>query len=1016
MVKAAKSSPDAIPTMRVRPDDSAPSSTSMLDSLAPVPPTDAMLAAVGKQRGGEQQGAGIGTNIAAGANKQIFGGLGAPMDASNWLRNQAARGINAVAGTDIQPTTNPIGGSDWLGQQFGKISTDPNSVQPTTEAERIAQGIGGGLASVPMMALGGAAAAARGMSGVPGSVANAIRSSGGASGPTAALTSVAAGVGGGAGQAASDAAPDWAKPYADIAGNLAGAGGVVGAVRGAQAGASMIARKAGEAGIGSKNDLMGVRATGAQANAVGDKLSSAIGPDGGKLIEKTLDTENQARDLEKQLADPQLAPADRVAAQKQLQDMQSIRVNVVPNSNPTTAQIAQSPGATDLENAARVQNGPAFSERAQQQNNARVAAIQGLEPNQGEPASVGQLFAQHLQTIDRLGQATTAAQTANVHGLTEAAGGQLPTAQYGGQLREALSNAEAPEHAAASAAFKAIDPDGTWAITSTPLKSVGKQLIEGVSPTAQTDSQTNSLLMRARSLPDVIKFSNLSQMRADANDALKRLMRTGTAPSEVRRLTILKQGIDQTIAQSINDRATEPAIQERVNAAVSGASNQAVGGNYAAVAERPQANQGLGAGSSSNSGDNIKGANQGGIGGASATPSVAGSLTPNVGEAEAGKYYGAVQGWKDLKDKFGQGGVGAVLKENDQGFKVPDGNVPSKIFTGAPTEPAEVQRFITAVGGPEKATEIGRNVLSNDLRSRGVIKSDGTVDANKLANWRSARAPTLSQFPGLNKQFGSIEAAQRTLNDVTAAHKGAVDDFNRSAAAQFIHSDPSVAVRRALASANPTETFTQLAQAVHDNQAANDGLKRAVVDYILQQHSSAVPSADGIDMLKAAGFRSWIDKYKGPMKALFGGQGMQNLEMVAADMRRQAQAPQAVAGSQTATHTQRATRLAVGAVSHGVPLTLLTLLGEHLGEHLGHGMIGAVAVPAVGMAAHALQQAGVRTMTDLTREAMLHPQLAKVLMERADASKAVSAMTQRRLATALQGAIMADMTTGEQRQ
>lgn len=1037
MAKAAKAQPSAIPTMHVRPE--AAQNTSVLDSLQPVRPTDSMLMAVGKKPGTEGQGAGVAANFAAGANKQIFGALGAPVDLATGAMNLGISGMNALgSGVDsavnaagllpgrayrpIPTIQNPVGGSQWLGQQFGRISTDPNTVQPTGEAERIAQGVGAGVASVPTLALGGAAAAARGMSGVPGSVANAIRSSGGASVPSAALTAGAAGVGAGAGQAASDAAPEWAKPYADLAGNLAGAGAVAGAARGVQGASNLIVRKAGEAGIGSKMDLNGVRATASQANAAGSKIAAAVGPEGQQTIERTLDTENQAQALEKKLADPQLPPADRAAAQQQLQDIQGRRINIVPGANPTTAQIAQTPGATDLENALRVQNGPDFSARAQQQNNARVGAIQGLEPTQGEPASVGQMFARHLQQLDAQGQQRIAGATGNVQRLTEAAGGQAPTAQYGGQMREMLVHAEQPEHAAASAAFKAVDPDGAWAIQSAPLKQVGKQLSEDVSPTAQTDAQTNALMARAQALPPVIKFSDLSQMRADANFGLQRLMRTGTAPSEVRRLTLFKQGIDQAIEQSINDRsAIDPAIQGRVHAAVVDSLLDPVGGGVLKAPGRSQANQGPIGGSqearlAGTDGADLARANPAGVGGAAPASSVPGGLAPNVGAAEAGKYYSAVQGWKDLKQKFGQGGVGAVLKENDQGFKVPEGNVPSKFFTAGPTEPAEVERFITAVGGANKAAEIGRNVLANDLRSKGIVRPDGTVDAGKLAAWSRNRAPTLAQFPGLPEQFGNIEAAQRTLDQVTAAHKAAIAQFNQSAAAQFISAEPAIAVRRALASPNPTETFTQLARAVRGNPAAETGLKRAVVDYIVAQHSSAVPSAGGIDMMKAAGFRTWLNKYKGPMRALFGGQGMQNLEMVAADLRRQAQGPVAAAGSQTAVHQARGIRHAVGAVAHGAPLTVLTLLGEQAGEHLGHGLIGAVALPALGMAVHALHQAGIHTITDLTREAMLHPELARVLMEKAQSSKAISAMTQRRIATALQGAIMADMTTGEHRQ
>lgn len=979
---------DTIPTERIQ-----PSGKGGVDPFAALGIDTTQAQSYQPTKPPEAKGAGVASNFAAGANRVIFGALGAPVDFATGAMNLVPRGINAVTGSQIAgmrldpsgkvlslsgrtaagliPTIqNPVGGSQWLGQQFGKVSVDPNSVQPTNEAERMAQAAGGAVAAVPVMALGGLGAQALGVEGgVSGSVANAIRSSAGETMPAAALTATASGVGGATGQAAEDKAPDWAKPYVSLAGNIAGAGAVTAGARGLQAGGSLITRKAGEMGIGSRQDLNGIKATDAQVNAAGNKLSTAIGPEGQQTIERSLATEKEAQGLEQQLQSANLSPNDRADIEQQLQGIQERRVNLVPGSNPTTAQIAQTPGASDLETAVRVANGPEFQARAQQQNNAQVAQMQGLEPNQGEPASVGQMFANHLQALDQAGQQQIASQAGTVQGLTDAAGGRAPTAQYGGQIREALQAAEAPEHAAASQAFKAIDPEGTWAVSSSPLKAIGKQLSTEVSPTAQTDGQTNALLARAQALPGVIKFSSISQMRADANDALKRLMRTGTAPSEVRRLTIFKQGLDDTIAQSINDRASfDPGIAQRLQGTI-------------------EAGQG------------------------------AAPLIPNVGEAEAQKYYGAVGQWKDLKQKFGQGGVGAVLKENDQGFKVPEGNVPSKIFTGGPTEPGEVERFITAVGGPDNAADIGRNVLANDLRTRGIIDQTGLVAANKFQNWRAQHAPTLSQFPGLDDQFANIQKAQETLDAVTGAHKAAINEFNNSAAAQFIHADPMVAIRRAFGTPNPTETFTNLAQAVRGNPAAENGLKRAVVDYIVQRHSSAVPSVDGIDMLKAAGFRKWVDGNKGPLRALFGGQGMQSLEMVAADLRRKAMGPQAVAGSQTAVHGARALRTGIGQAAHGASLTMLTLLGEHVGEALGaHSLVGAVALPAAGMVVNAMRQAGIHNINDLVTEAMLHPELARTLMEKADTSRAISMITQRRIAKAFQSAIVADsMSNGESR-
>ena len=118
-------------------------------------------------------------------------------------------------------------------------------------------------------------------------------------------------------------------------------------------------------------------------------------------------------------------------------------------------------------------------------------------------------------------------------------------------------------------------------------------------------------------------------------------------------------------------------------------------------------------------------------------------------------------------------------------------------------------------------------------------------------SWQQRHAGTIQQFQGLGDQFRNVRAAQDSLNDATARHQQALADFPKSAAGHFIHDDPAVAVRRAFGSGNPAVTFQQLAGAVRGNADAEGGLKRAVVDYILERAHSSSPAAGGEDFLRA---------------------------------------------------------------------------------------------------------------------------------------------------------------------
>src|SRR6202008_3348982 len=99
---------------------------------------------------------------------------------------------------------------------------------------------------------------------------------------------------------------------------------------------------------------------------------------------------------------------------------------------------------------------------------------------------------------------------------------------------------------------------------------------------------------------------------------------------------------------------------------------------------------------------------------------------------------------------------------------------------------------------------------------------------------------------------------------------------------------------------------------------------------------------DTQDCLKATTFRNFLRQNNGPLKALFGGQGLQNLDAVAADLRRGAYNGVSASGSPTATYAAAVRKLPGGHAGQGVGVSMLALLGERMAEGAGHhGLVGA---------------------------------------------------------------------------
>ena len=181
--------------------------------------------------GGFNQRAG---SFATAGNEVLAGALGAPFDFSNWLGNQAVRGINAVTGAEIpQQTGRPWLGSenikDWLGVS-GARAEGLNSIVRGRCRRGTMAALTGMVAGGALQAAGRAPVLARTLLG------------GGQEGLLGSAANLATGAGGGAGSAAGG---DLSKlllgednPYGRLIGETAG--GLLGGVSTALAPAAAI--------------------------------------------------------------------------------------------------------------------------------------------------------------------------------------------------------------------------------------------------------------------------------------------------------------------------------------------------------------------------------------------------------------------------------------------------------------------------------------------------------------------------------------------------------------------------------------------------------------------------------------------------------------------------------------------------------------------------------------------------------------------------------------------------------
>jgi hypothetical protein len=518
-------------------------------------------------------------------------------------------------------------------------------------------------------------------------------------------------------------------------------------------------------------------------------------------------------------------------------------------------------------------------------------------------------------------------------------------------------------------------------------------------------------------LPETIPFQQVKQLRSNIGAAERELRASPGNDQSLRRLGILKSSLDETISSAATQAAqADPSVAQRLAALGGGANDTSAftmgggGGSSPGNAFAVYGEQGAGsAGGEGRSYAPGPGAMPAGVaaggGGSVAGAGGLGNFTPQ----SLGKYLEARQATYNLKQTYGQGPVGQVLQAGRYGapHNVQDAAVTGRFINSGAASPAAVAAYMNAVGGDANAVNAMREGLVSDLRNKGIVKPDGTINSNSFTTWQARHRDTIAQFPGLGDEFASTQRAQDALDRATAGRKAAREAFEDSAAGKFIGADPLKAVGHAFASPNPTGTFAGLANLVKGHPDAEAGLRRAVVNHILEKARSSTPSGEANDFLKAHIFRAWIRQNNGPLKALFGGQGVQNLEAVAADLRRQAYKATATVGSDTAANLAAAKKFGLKELT--THPTAFMIAGDMIGDALGgHGLLGAgfgFASAGIGHLIHAMHQAGIETTNDLVREAMLHPSVARELLQKVPNGK-IGPIFSARIARALQGIVV----------
>ncbi|MFG1223839.1 hypothetical protein [Xanthobacter wiegelii] len=926
---------------------------------------------------------GLWNNVTAGLNEAIYGTLGAPVDAATWLFNKAAGQVRGMTGAPVRNIEAPVGGSQWLAGIGEKVGVnDPAKVQANSTEEKLLRAAGAGVGGMiaPEAALG-----ALGRAGVIGE--GALNTLGQVFGRSASIGDAAinAGVGAAAGvggQMAGQVVPEPWKPLAETVGGMAGAGVGVGAV----------AAGRGVAGLPQAWRDFRLSDPATQERVAGERLQQwATDP---AAVRDTLDA---------------------AAASKQVglpTEPGAVARNLVKGSEPTTFQLTGDMGLGALERASAAQNPAEFMTRRADQNTARVGALEGIQPK-GAPEQVVGVLRQNLAALDQqTGQALEAA-TTTARQATGRLGGEGAPEAYGGAIRQSVMDARGMAKERERALWQAVDPAGDLNLQGTGTREAAREIVRGLPKSAKPlEGEERAAIVTALKYPDVVPFREMTALRSRVSTEMRRELADNGQTPVYARLSQLRGAIERDIENAVAAKAEmeQQAVQagtmseEDTMAARMHGWTKEWRDRRAAEAEMGQgAATGTGGfapgGSASvSAGSGAAGQSRGRSGQAPGGEGVQGpglfpdNLAPNFDEGAAGRLKAASEATKQRAQTFDSGRVGSTIQRSGASgpFQMEASVVPGRFFVPGPRGYEAMQALRNA--SPGAMAQVREYAIST-LRKAAQSPLDGTLDPAKVQAWRQKHADALRAMPEVDRMLADPVQASETLARLATARKEQMDAFQQGAVARLLNvedpADVSKIIGGIFSRQDAVQQMARLARETAGNEEARNGLRKAVADYInLRFIGNTEGAASGTDMMRSDAFQQFLRQNVPALKQVLSGPEIMTLQAVAADLKRSNRSLAAVKlpGGSNTTQDMNAVAKAGGAQSWLARILspgALASAGAAAGSMTAGGIgaaAGAGGGAQLGRVIEAMRQAGLQSVDDIVRDALLNPERARALL------------------------------------
>jgi hypothetical protein len=242
--------------------------------------------------------------------------------------------------------------------------------------------------------------------------------------------------------------------------------------------------------------------------------------------------------------------------------------------------------------------------------------------------------------------------------------------------------------------------------------------------------------------------------------------------------------------------------------------------------------------------------------------------TKNI-PGDAGKLYRQASKFykEEYVEIFKQGSVKDVLITDATGAaKVRNSQVASRFFQPGPLGSEVADDFLRAVGNDQQARSAIKDALSHEAIGT-ITDASGNVVPKKLNQFLKQYGPALKKY-GLDGEIKTLQQAQALVDGAVET----VSLFNHSAASRILKASPGKVVSEAFKGAdmvNPAKTAADLMKLVSGNQAAENGLKTAIVNHIMKSAETNSVDFAGNAIMSQAKMRTAIAEYAPVLRTIY---------------------------------------------------------------------------------------------------------------------------------------------------